>query len=119
MPSLLPPAAASSGRLWSQPATTPRSVEGNGFYWAGLLSLSLLSLLLGGCFSRGYETGYSAAVERYRTASEYARLQPQPHALGQHLDQRAPLELLPKKPYPTHHHAPHTPNVTTGARSPS
>ena len=82
MPSLLPPAAASSGRLWSQPATTPRSVEGNGFYWAGLLSLSLLSLLLGGCFSRGYETGYSAAVERYRTASEYARLQPQPVALA-------------------------------------
>jgi len=40
------------------------------------------SLLLGGCFSRGYETGYSAAVEKYRTASEYARLQPQPVALS-------------------------------------
>ncbi len=83
MPSRFPPAAASSGsQLWSQPGTTPRSVGGNGLSWAGLLSLSLLSLLLGGCFSRGYETGYSAAVEKYRTASEYARLQPQPVALA-------------------------------------
>ena len=80
MPSRRSPAAASrGGRLCSQPATTPRSVGGNRLYWAGLLSSSLL---LGGCFSRGYETGYSAAVEKYRTASEYARLQPEPMALS-------------------------------------
>ena len=80
MPSRRSPAAASrGGRLCSQPATTPRSVGGNRLYWAGLLSSSLL---LGGCFSRGYETGYSAAVGKYRTASEYARLQPQPVALS-------------------------------------
>ena len=79
MPSRLRPAATASGRLWSQPVTSPRSVGGHRLYWAGLLSSSLL---LGGCFSRGYETGYSAAVEKYRTASEYARLQPQPVALS-------------------------------------
>jgi len=80
MPSRRSPSAASSGgRLCSQPSATPRSPRGNGLSWAGWLSASLL---LGGCFSRGYETGYSAAVEKYRTASEYARLQPEPVSLS-------------------------------------
>jgi len=74
-----PAATSGGGRLCWQTAATRPSGGGNGLYWAGLLSLSLL---FGGCFSRGYETGYSAAVEKYRTASEYARLQPQPMALS-------------------------------------
>ena len=60
-------------------STTSRTTGPRKLFWAGLMA-SLI--LLAGCLSRDYEEKYSNALVRYRTASEFSRLWPQPAALS-------------------------------------